>query len=333
MSFSITGTHADAMEEMMQKATAQDISPANNLGSFVTTSQDSAATRLMALNSDKHHACVGEYTSIANFHQDCVSMLADLYFDIEVRVIPVNEDTGVFLKLGSIYTGHYDPVKVAACLDGYEARTGYNIPIHVDAASRGFVAPFTHGNTVDWDFNLPRVRSINDAGHKFGLATCAVGWVVWRDRSFVPESLILEPDYLRWTQLAFTLSFSRPNAPVAVQYYHLRRLGRDGYQKAIYTLLSTARELSFRLEDTGYYRCISDIHRKFEFHVSLCSVHSHLLIAVDYELNGRGKNGQNIDVLRIVVRSSAIDEMMEKIVAELVDVVEELESVGDHVTV
>ncbi|XHG01872.1 hypothetical protein AWENTII_005242 [Aspergillus wentii] len=73
--------------------------------------------------------------------------------------------------------------------------------------------------------------------------------------------------------------------------------------------------------------------RKFEFHVSLCSVHSHLLIAVDYELNGRGKNGQNIDVLRIVVRSSAIDEMMEKIVAELVDVVEELESVGDHVTV
>lgn len=53
---------------------------------------------------------------------------------------------GVFLTLGSTFTGHYDPVlEVANYLDAYEARTGINIPIHVDAASGGFVAPFASG--------------------------------------------------------------------------------------------------------------------------------------------------------------------------------------------
>ena len=32
-----------------------------------------------------------------------------------------------------------------------------------------------------WDFRLPRVKSINASGHKFGLAPLGVGWVIWRD--------------------------------------------------------------------------------------------------------------------------------------------------------
>lgn len=43
------------------------------------------------------------------------------------------------------YTGHYEPVEeISKILDAYEKETGVDIPIHVDAASGGFIAPFTH---------------------------------------------------------------------------------------------------------------------------------------------------------------------------------------------
>jgi glutamate decarboxylase len=42
------------------------------------------------------------------------------------------------------------------------------VPIHVDAASGGFVAPFLEPD-LTWDFRLPLVESINVSGHKYGL--------------------------------------------------------------------------------------------------------------------------------------------------------------------
>lgn len=56
-------------------------------------------------------------------------------------------------------------------LDEYEKKTGNDIPIHVDAASGGFVAPFTNAKAGGrkWNFELPRVKSINTSGHKFGM--------------------------------------------------------------------------------------------------------------------------------------------------------------------
>jgi glutamate decarboxylase len=84
------------------------------------------------------------------------------YFDVEARILPVSaksnyrldpelvrqnidENTiGVFVILGSTYTGHYEPVEeISRILDQYQQETGIDIPIHVDAASGGFVAPFT----------------------------------------------------------------------------------------------------------------------------------------------------------------------------------------------
>jgi glutamate decarboxylase len=79
----------------------------------------------------------------------------------------------------------------AQLLDEYEARTGHSVPIHVDGASGGFIAPFAHPK-LQWDFKLPRVVSINTSGHKFGLAYCGVGWVVWRDKAHLPKDLIFE---------------------------------------------------------------------------------------------------------------------------------------------
>ncbi|KAI1764409.1 glutamate decarboxylase [Hypoxylon sp. FL1150] len=205
------------------------------------------------------------------------------YFDVEARILPVSkasnyrldpelvrqnvdENTiGVFVILGSTYTGHYEPVEeISKVLDEYEEKTGVNIPIHVDAASGGFVAPFTHAQAggPKWNFELPRVKSINVSGHKYGLVYAGVGWIVWRDQSFLPEYLVFELHYLGGTEKSFTLNFSRPGAQIIVQYYNLIHLGFNGYREIMENCLRNARLLSKSLEATGWYTCVSDIHRR-----------------------------------------------------------------------
>lgn len=72
--------------------------------------------------------------------------------------------------LGSTYTGVFESVKgMSDELDKYEVETGVSVPIHVDAASGGFVAPFAYPH-YEWDFKIPRVHSINASGHKYGMS-------------------------------------------------------------------------------------------------------------------------------------------------------------------
>jgi len=205
------------------------------------------------------------------------------YFEVEARILPVSEKShfrldpelvkqnidentiGVFVILGSTYTGHYEPVEeISKILDEYEAKTGVDIPIHVDAASGGFIAPFTHAQAggPKWNFELPRVKSINTSGHKFGLVYAGVGWIIWRDEALLPKHLVFELHYLGGTEESYTLNFSRPGAQVIAQYYNLIHLGFKGYRQIMENCMSNARLLSKSLEATGWYTCISDIHRK-----------------------------------------------------------------------
>lgn len=204
------------------------------------------------------------------------------YFEVEARILPVSEKSnyrldpelvreqidentiGIFVILGSTYTGHYEPVEeISNILDEYEAKTGVDIPIHVDAASGGFVAPFTyaHAGGSKWDFRLPRVKSINTSGHKFGLVYAGVGWIIWRDESYLPKHLVFELHYLGGTEESYTLNFSRPGNQVIGQYYNLIHLGFEGYRDIMENCLANARLLSKSLEATGWYTCVSDIHR------------------------------------------------------------------------
>ncbi|ESZ98453.1 glutamate decarboxylase [Sclerotinia borealis F-4128] len=209
------------------------------------------------------------------------------YFEVEARILPVSEKSnyrldadlikdnidentiGIFVILGSTYTGHYEPVEeISKILDDYEAQTGVDIPIHVDAASGGFVAPFTHAQAggPKWNFELPRVKSINTSGHKFGLVYAGVGWIVWRDESYLPKHLVFELHYLGGTEESYTLNFSRPGAQVIAQYYNLIHLGFKGYRQIMENCMTNARLLSKSLEATGWYTCVSDIHRKKGLH-------------------------------------------------------------------
>ncbi|KAK4161470.1 glutamate decarboxylase [Cladorrhinum sp. PSN259] len=205
------------------------------------------------------------------------------YFEVEARILPVSKESkyrldvnkvkenvdentiGVFVILGSTYTGHYEPVEeVSNILDEIEKERGWDVPIHVDAASGGFVAPFTHakaGKGLRWNFELPRVKSINASGHKYGLVTAGVGWIVFRDESMLPKDLIFELHYLGGTEQSYTLNFSRPGAQTIVQYYNLIHLGFNGYREIMENCLANARVLSRSLEATGWYTCVSDIHR------------------------------------------------------------------------
>lgn len=111
------------------------------------------------------------------------------------------------------------------------------------------------------DFQLPRVKSINTSGHKFGLVPAGLGWIIWRDQSYLPEYLVFELHYLGGLEKSFTLNFSRPAAQVVVQYYNLIHLGFAGYRRIMENCLANSRLLASSLEATGWYLVVSDIHR------------------------------------------------------------------------
>jgi glutamate decarboxylase len=197
------------------------------------------------------------------------------YFDVELRQVPleagatglrphqlrehVDENTvGVVAILGVTYTCDYEPVaEIAAELDAIEADTGLDIPIHVDAASGGFVAPFVQPDLV-WDFRVRRVSSINASGHKYGLAPLGVGWAVWRSADLLPEDLVFRVDYLGGAMPTFALNFSRPGGEVVAQYYTMLRLGREGYRRVQQACLDTARYLAGQIADMGPFELLYD---------------------------------------------------------------------------
>jgi glutamate decarboxylase len=170
------------------------------------------------------------------------------YWDVEARYVPVtlenpgltaeallpfvDENTiGVVVILGVTYTGLYEPVKeIAEALDDLQSRTGLDVPIHVDGASGGMIAPFLQPD-LEWDFRLERVRSINTSGHKYGLTYPGLGWVVWRTLADLPQELIFHVSYLGGDMPTLALNFSRPGAQVLLQYYNFLRLGHEGYYR------------------------------------------------------------------------------------------------------
>ncbi len=99
------------------------------------------------------------------------------YWDVEPRLVPMegerfhldaeqaaaacDENTiGVVAILGSTFDGSYEPVaEIAAALDALAAGGGPDVPLHVDAASGGFIAPFLQ---PELDLGLPAAAGAVD---------------------------------------------------------------------------------------------------------------------------------------------------------------------------
>jgi glutamate decarboxylase len=197
------------------------------------------------------------------------------YWQVEPRLVPMepgrlhltgpeaaarcDENTiGVVAVLGSTMDGSYEPVaEISAALDELAGSGGPDIPIHVDGASGGFVAPFIQPRLV-WDFRLPRVASINASGHKYGLVYPGVGWIVWRDAAALPDDLVFKVNYLGGEMPTFALNFSRSGANVVAQYYNFMRLGFEGYRNVQQACQDVAMHLAREIAAMGPFELLSD---------------------------------------------------------------------------
>ena len=150
--------------------------------------------------------------------------------DIDGALNMCDENTICIVPImGVTWTGMNDDVEALnTALDEYNGRTGYNIPIHIDAASGGFILPFLNPEKK-WDFRLKWVYSISTSGHKYGLVYPGLGWVVWKDKKYLPKDMSFSVNYLGASISQVGLNFSRPAAQILAQYYNFIHLGVEGY--------------------------------------------------------------------------------------------------------
>jgi len=195
------------------------------------------------------------------------------YFDVEPRIVPlqegkytigpedvephIDENTiGVAAVLGTTFTGHSDDIPgINDLLVSLKNEKGHDVPLHIDGASGAFVWPFLYPHS-EWDFRLEQVRSINASGHKFGLVYPGVGWIVFRERSDLPDELVFEENYLGKTDKTFTLNFSTSSTMVLAQYYNFIRFGHDGYTYIMQMMKRNSEFLEEQIGSMGLFELI-----------------------------------------------------------------------------
>jgi glutamate decarboxylase len=275
------------------------------------------------------------------------------YWDVEPRLVPMegeryhlgpdeavaqcDENTiGVVAILGSTFDGSYEPVaEIAGALDALQAERGLDVPLHVDAASGGFVAPFIQPE-IEWDFRVQRVQSINASGHKYGLVYPGVGWAIWRDHEALPSDLVFDVNYLGGHMPTFALNFSRPGSEVITQYFMFASLGFDGYHKVISGARQVARYMASSIAEIGPYRLLTDGTDLPVFAFALApEVSNYTVFDVSDRLRQNGwlvpaytfpENRQDLSVLRIVIRDGMTHEMADRLLDDLRNQTEFLES-------
>jgi glutamate decarboxylase len=234
---------------------------------------------------------------------------------------------GVVAVMGSTMDGSYEPVlEISEHLDRLAAGGGPDIPLHVDGASGGFVAPFLQPH-LQWDFQVPRVASINTSGHKYGLVYPGVGWVVWRDSGALPEDLIFRVNYLGGDMPTFALNFSRPGGHVAAQYYNFLRLGFEGFQRVHQACQDVALHLSREIARMGPFELLSDGSELPVFAFKLRDpAAGYTVFDLSDRLRQRGwlvpaytfpEDMQDTAVLRIVVRNGFSMDLAELLLQDL----------------
>jgi glutamate decarboxylase len=272
------------------------------------------------------------------------------YWDIEPRYIPMQEGRyvitpeevvsrldentiGVVAILGTTFTGEFEPIEaIHDAIVAHNKATGLAVPMHVDAASGGFVAPFIHPE-LRWDFRLPNVVSINTSGHKYGLVYPGVGWVVWRDKQHLPDDLVFHVNYLGGDMPTFTLNFSRPGNSIVGQYYNFLRLGHDGYRRIMSSLRDIATDLSARIAAIGPFEMLSDGSETPVFAFRLKDTRRYSVFDVSDQMRTSGwqipaytmpANAQDVAVLRIVLREGFSRDMADLLMNDLKRAIETL---------
>ncbi len=273
------------------------------------------------------------------------------YFDVEPKYLPmepgrytvtpeqvreaVDENTiGVLAILGTTFTGELEPIaEISAVLDEL-AEEGLDVPLHIDAASGGFVVPFLHPD-LEWDFRNPRVASINVSGHKYGLTYPGIGFVIWRSREYLPEDLVFHVNYLGGDMPTFTLNFSRPGNQVVGQYYNFIRLGRAGYTRIMESLRDSAVMLAGQIAEIDGLNVITDGSAIPVLSFNCDEDLGFTVFDISHELRALGfqvpaytmpADAENVSVLRVVVREGFSRDMAYKLGLAIGEVVAHLKA-------
>ncbi|KAA8532390.1 hypothetical protein F0562_032441 [Nyssa sinensis] len=241
------------------------------------------------------------------------------YFEVELKEVKLRE--------GLLYVKRLNDLLLEK-----NKQTGWDTPIHVDAASGGFIAPFLYPE-LEWDFRLPLVKSINVSGHKYGLVYAGIGWVIWRSKEDLPDELIFHINYLGADQPTFTLNFSKGSSQVIAQYYQLIRLGYEGYQNVMENCRENALVLKEGLEKTGRFNIVSKDNGVPLVAFSLKDNSSYDEFEVSDMLRRFGwivpaftmpADAQHVTVLRVVIREDFSRTLAERLVLDITKVLHEL---------
>lgn len=260
--------------------------------------------------------------------------------DIEKAIEMCDENTICIVPIeGVTWTGMNDDVEALdKALDEFNARTGYDIPIHVDAASGGFILPFLNPKKK-WDFRLKWVYSISTSGHKYGLVYPGLGWIVWKDKKYLPKEMSFSVNYLGANISQVGLNFSRPAAQILAQYYNFIHLGEEGYREIHSNSMSIA---EYCHEQIGQMPCFKNYSDKLDNPLFIWMLDPEYdlkakwtLFDLQDKLMQRGwmvpaytmpKDIEDMVVMRIVVRQGMSRDMADMLVNDIKDAVAELES-------
>lgn len=273
------------------------------------------------------------------------------YFDVEARIIPlkknkftisaddvaplIDENTiCIAAVLGSTFTGEYDEIEeINDLLIQVKKEKGWDVPLHVDGASGGFISMF-YDNAIKWDFCLEQVKSINLSGHKFGLVYPSVGWLIFRDEAVVPKDLIFEVNYLGGQMPTYTLNFSRSSSMVIAQYYNFLRLGKNGYKKIISNMLAVSDLVAKGLIATGKFALLGDRRMAPVVTVALKDNTTYSVFEISKKLREYGwivpaytlpEAADEIEALRVVIKENMSSMMARHFIASVEEVINELE--------
>lgn len=273
------------------------------------------------------------------------------YFDVEMRVIPMENDKyiinaddvaerldentiSVGCILGTTFTGQMDDIQgINDLLVEHKKKTGDDIPVHVDAASGGFIAPFVYPE-VEWDFRLEQVRSINISNHKFGLVYPGMGTVLFRDKSDLPDDLVFHINYLGGDMPNYSLNFSRASSMVLLQYYNFLRLGISGYRDIMHNIMANAQYLEKQLIATDRFELLNESKYLPVVVVRLKNEENFTVYDLSDRLRERGwivpayalpPNAEEVSVLRMVVKENFSHDMAETFTKDVVAALKKLD--------
>ena len=259
--------------------------------------------------------------------------------DIDAALNMCDENTICIVPImGVTWTGMNDDVEALnKALDEYNAKTGYDIPIHIDAASGGFILPFLYPEKK-WDFRLKWVYSISTSGHKYGLVYPGLGWVVWKDKKYLPKDMSFSVNYLGANISQVGLNFSRPAAQILAQYYNFIHLGVEGYTEIHSNSMDIAK---YCHKAIGKMPCFKNYSETLENPLFIWTMDT------DYEKEAKWtlfdlqdklmqsgwmvpaytmpKDIEDMVVMRIVVRQGMSRDMADMLIEDITNAVAELE--------